>query len=142
MLTIYKCTNRGRCTKADQQKIIGIFAGAQSKCSECGERLWLRVGPGWKTIVVIILILLGLAIWRFWPARASVPVVTSVLAADGTLNLPWSYQISATNKPTSYGAIGLPAGLSVGSATGLITGTPTAAGTFPITISATNASGT
>ena len=53
-----------------------------------------------------------------------------------------SYPIAATSTPTSYGATGLPAGLSVNSATGLISGTPTATGTSTVTLSATNAAGT
>src|SRR5439155_21188355 len=54
----------------------------------------------------------------------------------------FSYQITATNNPTSYNATGLPPGLSVNTSTGLISGTPTTAGTYSVTISATNAGGT
>jgi hypothetical protein len=70
------------------------------------------------------------------------PVITSATTASGTVGLPFSYQITATNNPTSYNAVGLPAGLSVNTSTGLISGTPTAAGTYSVTISATNAGGT
>jgi Putative Ig domain len=54
----------------------------------------------------------------------------------------FSYQIVARNSPTSYGASGLPAGLTVNSSTDLISGTPTTAGTYSIQISASNAGGT
>ena len=55
---------------------------------------------------------------------------------------PFSYQITATNNPTSYAASGLPTGLNVDSGTGLISGTPTVSGVFNATISATNTGGT
>ena len=70
------------------------------------------------------------------------PVITSVTTASGTVGTAFSYQITATNSPTSFGATGLPAGLSVNSGTGLISGTPTAPGTSTINLSATNAGGT
>ncbi len=70
------------------------------------------------------------------------PVITSATTANGTVGSAFSYQITATNSPTSYGATGLPAGLTVNTATGLISGTPTAAGTSTVTVSATNSGGT
>jgi len=70
------------------------------------------------------------------------PVITSATTASGTVGTAFSYQITATNTPTSYGATGLPAGLSLSGTTGLISGTPTTAGTSTVTLSATNASGT
>jgi len=70
------------------------------------------------------------------------PVITSPLTATGQVGVAFSYQITATNNPTSYAATGLPAGLTVNTATGLISGTPTTAGTYTVTISATNAGGT
>src|SRR5438128_1989035 len=73
---------------------------------------------------------------------AAKPVITSPLTATGQVGVAFSYQITATNSPTSFNATPLPAGLSVNTITGLISGTPTTAGTFSVTISATNSTGT
>ena len=70
------------------------------------------------------------------------PVITSTLTAQAVLNVPFNYQISATNSPTSYAASGMPAGITVNTTSGVISGMPTAIGTFNITLSATNTDGT
>ncbi|MDQ6625100.1 MAG: putative Ig domain-containing protein [Verrucomicrobiota bacterium] len=66
------------------------------------------------------------------------PVITSPTSANGVQDAQFTYQITATESPTSYGATGLPAGLGVNPTTGLISGTPTVSGAFNVTISATN----
>jgi PKD repeat protein len=75
-------------------------------------------------------------------ATAAAPAITSPLTATGTVGAAFTYAITATNSPTSYNATPLPAGLTVNTSTGAITGTPTAAGTTSVTISASNATGT
>jgi len=75
-------------------------------------------------------------------ASLAPPGIFSVTTAGGITGGPFSYQITATNSPTSYGATGLPAGLTVNGGTGLISGTPTSAGVSTVALSATNASGT
>lgn len=70
------------------------------------------------------------------------PVITSGIAAAGTVGTPFNYSIAASFSPTSYAATGLPAGLSVNTTSGLINGTPTAPGTSAVSLTATNAFGT
>jgi len=99
------------------------------------------------------------------------PVITSPLAETANVGVAFNYQITATNGPnqyralqpnaykvvvlpapgsaplsiTGYGASGLPPGLTLqrnGNNAGQISGTPTTAGTYNVTISATNSSGT
>ena len=75
-------------------------------------------------------------------AAAAPPVITSRATAGGTVGTPFSYQITATNSPSSYAATGLPAGLALNSTTGLISGTPSAAATSTVSLTATNSNGT
>src|SRR5208283_3500226 len=73
----------------------------------------------------------------------ALPVITSSDRASGTVGTAFSYQITATNSPTSFGALGLPTGLTLDTVSGLISGTPTGAvGTSSVTLSATNSGGT
>ncbi len=69
------------------------------------------------------------------------PAITSALTAPGTVGAPLSYSITATGLPSGYSASPLPAGLSVNTATGVISGTPTAVGTTTVVLGAVNASG-
>jgi hypothetical protein len=53
-----------------------------------------------------------------------------------------NYQIVATGHPTSFGASGLPDGLQIDSATGVISGVPTLSGTYEVTVFAYTPYGT
>jgi hypothetical protein len=78
-----------------------------------------------------------------WTIQAnSPPVVTNPGPMTKTVGDSVSYQITANDPEgdaiAGYGASGLPTGLSVNTTTGLISGTTTAAGTFGVTITATD----
>ncbi|HEY8937189.1 MAG TPA: LamG-like jellyroll fold domain-containing protein, partial [Cyclobacteriaceae bacterium] len=73
---------------------------------------------------------------------AGSPVISSSLGASGSVGSAFSYTVTGTNAPVSFGATDLPDGLSINAATGVISGTPTAFGTSYTTITATNANGT
>ncbi|RYD47429.1 MAG: hypothetical protein EOP85_05485, partial [Verrucomicrobiaceae bacterium] len=84
--------------------------------------------------------LLCLSLWII----AAVGLHAQTIAIDinapgfsGTKGLPFSYQIVASGNPTAYASTGLPAGLTVNTTTGLITGTPTVGGTFNVQLQAT-----
>jgi hypothetical protein len=76
------------------------------------------------------------------------PQITSAATATATVGQSFSYQITATNSPTSFSAIGnnglfgeLPDGLSFNPTTGLIQGSPILAGSTFFVVRASNAAG-
>lgn len=72
-------------------------------------------------------------------SASSKPVVTAS-SFNGTVNVSFSQNISATNIPDSYAIVAgnnLPAGLVLNTTSGAITGIPTAAGTFTTNVTAT-----
>lgn len=69
------------------------------------------------------------------------PTITAPFTASAVVGSPFYFQITATNVPTSYGASGLPGGLSLNAGTGVISGTPTTVGSSAPIVTATNASG-
>jgi hypothetical protein len=69
----------------------------------------------------------------------ALPVINSPLTDGSTYGSSDTYQITATNSPTSFNATGLPTGMTVNTSTGLITiEATTLAGTYNIDITATN----
>jgi len=72
------------------------------------------------------------------------PIITSGEPVVRAINLPFSYTLVASGAPTSYALASgsLPPGLTLDSTTGLISGTPTAAGTYTPSFTASNSTGT
>ncbi len=68
--------------------------------------------------------------------------ITSAATATGPAGSAFSYALTASNSPTSYALTGLPAGLSLNTDTGAVSGAPTTAGTYTLSASAANALGT
>lgn len=74
--------------------------------------------------------------------RTLTPTFTSAASTTFALNVANTFNVTASGStPITFSATGLPAtvGLSSG---GVLSGAPTATGTFPVTITATNGSGT
>ena len=72
----------------------------------------------------------------------ALPVMTSGTTANAVAGQPFSYTITASNGPISFGVYsGLPYWLSVNQATGVISGTPPSSGTYSMQIVAANAQG-
>jgi len=78
---------------------------------------------------------------RVYDTGRAASVITSATVVATTVGAAPTYQITATNGPLSYGAIGLPPGLSISPTTGQLSGTCTTAGYFPAFVSASNAIG-
>jgi hypothetical protein len=84
-----------------------------------------------RSIFVSVLLLV-------WAASASGACNQSITGGDaaGFYGVAFTYSNWATGNPHSYNATGLPPGLTVNTSTGLISGTPTAVGTYSVTLSA------
>lgn len=73
------------------------------------------------------------------PSETTAPVITSGAPTAATAGTPYSFTVTATGTPTpTYTATGLPAGLTINGATGVISGTPTTPGSSTVTITASN----
>jgi endo-1,4-beta-xylanase len=78
------------------------------------------------------------------PPPANTVTVTNPGNQTSTVGTAASTQIHATDSggaALTYSASGLPAGLSINSSTGLISGTPTTSGTSSVTVTATDSTG-
>ena len=85
-------------------------------------------------------------VWTVSPGtNAHIVTVTTPANQTSTVGAAASLQIGATDSASgqtlTYAATGLPAGLSINSSTGLISGTPTTGGTSTVTVTVTDTTG-
>ena len=91
----------------------------------------------------------GYSLWEFEVygvvSSTNTVTVTNPGSQTGTVGTAASLQLHATDSASgqtlTYTASGLPAGLTINAGTGLISGTPSASGTFPVTVTATDGTG-
>ncbi len=69
------------------------------------------------------------------------PWITSPAASHARAGSPFSHQTATTHRADRFVAYGLPPGLALDGAMGLVSGVPTASGTFTIRLIASNAAG-
>jgi hypothetical protein len=83
--------------------------------------------------------------WTIGTSTGNTVTVTNPGNQTGTVGTAASLQIrasdSATGQTLTYSAAGLPAGLSISSSTGLISGTPTTAASSSVTVTVTDGTG-
>ena len=68
-------------------------------------------------------------------------LITSAPSVTGIAGQPFRFVVTASLSPKIYSATGLPPGLSINSSTGVITGTPTATGTYKVAVTASGTGG-
>ena len=71
----------------------------------------------------------------------SSPLVNSISQATGSSGTPFNFTVTATQAGTSFSASGLPPGLTINPSTGVISGMPTAAGTYQVALTVSNSAG-
>lgn len=116
---------------------IPVVTGAEARPPDVVRALW--VGGSTRPVQMI-----DGDLWlNTGAATPTAPAITTTALNSMVQGTAFSQTLSATGVPTSWAvsAGALPAGLSLNTGTGVISGTPTAAGSYSVTIRATNAHG-
>jgi subtilase family serine protease len=122
-------SSNGTCTPPTQDAVLCTATGAANTYN----------GPtGWGTPD-------GLTAFQSTSTTGNTVTVTNPGNQTSTVGTAVSLQITATDSASgqtlTYSATGLPAGLSINSSTGLISGTPTTAGSNSVTVTAKDTTG-
>jgi hypothetical protein len=125
---------------AHTSSLFDVTSGANGTCSPtylCTAGTGYDGPTGWGTPDGVTAFTSG--------STANTVTVTNPGSQTGTVGTAKSLQIeasdSASGQTLTYSATGLPAGLSISSTTGLISGTPTTATTYTVTVTAKDTTG-
>lgn len=72
------------------------------------------------------------------PGGGTTPVLTSDLAPWGQVGVAFTHTLTSSRTPATFAATGLPPGLSLTSGTGVIAGSPTTVGRYPVSVTVTS----
>ncbi len=126
--TSYTATNLPAGLTVDN--LLGTISGTPTQSGIFVIPITATNGGGTSSITLILTV------------NPTAPVFSSPTTATVTVNSPFSYVTVANGQPIStYTATNLPVGLVINSATGVISGTPTAVGINSVIIKAANAGG-
>jgi hypothetical protein len=121
--------------------LFDVTTGADGSCSPaylCTGEVGYDAPTGWGTPD-------GIAAFTSGTTTGNTVTVTNPGNQSTTTGTAVSLQIHATDSATgqtlTYSATGLPTGLSINSTSGLISGTASTAGTFSVTVKATDTTG-
>ncbi len=121
--------------------LYDVTTGSNGSCGSsllCTAKTGYDGPTGWGTPD-------GLTAFQSTSTTGNTVTVTNPGTQTGTVGTAVSLQIKATDSASgqtlTYSATGLPAGLSISSTTGLITGTPTTAGSNSVTVTAKDTTG-
>ena len=121
--------------------LFDVTSGSNGSCSPsilCTAATGWDGPTGWGTPD-------GLTAFQSTSTTSNTVTVTNPGSQTGTVGTAASLQISASDSASgqtlTYSATGLPAGLSINSSTGLISGTPTTAGSNSVTVTAKDTTG-
>ena len=133
-------TYPARYIYAHTTSLFDVTSGADGSCSPaylCTGEVGYDGPTGWGTPDGVTAFING--------GGGNTVTVTNPGNQTGTVGTAVSLQIHASDSGSgqtlTYSATGLPAGLSINSSTGLISGTPTTAGTSSVTVTATDTTG-
>ena len=102
--------------------LVGIYYVALTATNSAGN--------GYGTLVIDV------------ESSTAIPVINSPSSAAVVVGSSFTYRITASGSPVSFGAGGLPGGWSIDPSSGLITGVAATVGTSTISLTAGNAAGT
>jgi len=121
--------------------LYDVTTGSNGSCGSsllCTAKTGYDGPTGWGTPD-------GLTAFQSTSTTGNTVTVTNPGTQTGTVGTAVSLQIHATDSASgqtlTYSATGLPAGLSINSSTGLITGTPTTSGSSSVTVTAKDTTG-
>ena len=118
---------------------LGIISGTTTQVGS-GNATISATNAGGTASATVAVVVPSLPSLTGSPAGGA-PVIANALSATAVVGTPFSLGIVATNAPTAYTATGLPTGLAVSASTGIISGTPTVVGSYPVQIGCSNGSG-